>query len=614
MTQLFRFAPSRLWPRGRSQIFAIVVSFVVLAVYAAVPAFAVHDTGFFELDGNATNEANVPGDDWDNVCHQVLGADCSTTSNTTGASGVSWSDDRTVTPECAGGDNCTVFTGGGSKDPSDISSWHWKTDTGGLPAKDNLQQGFAARYNGPVSANCPSLTTTCSVVYFGSTRVANNGDAQQGVWFLQNAIGLNTDGTFSSDATDGSFHKVGDVLIVSDFSVGGTTAKIDVYKWVDSGGDITTHLQSLGGTPAGGTAECGATTPMTGDPFCGIVNADNATTSPWPFLDKAGKTTFRSGELYEAGLNLSAFPELANECFATVVDESRASAGNTAATSPFATLKDFIIGEFQPCESGITTTPSKTSIVLGGSVTDSAVVTGTGAGTPTGKVKFFVCSPTQLDTNGECTGVAPTGSTQVTGGSSNGDASGETLVPDPNDATKATATSGSFTPPSDASSIGTWCWRGEYAPAEGSQYKAATDHSTTECFTVTSVPTTPTTRQFVLPQDKAKIAATGGGNLSGTVYFRLYDSLVNCQADTETSPYTPSATGLLFSTSAGISGASPQTADTGNQTTAKVSSSTTVYWHVFYVSANLSQQSSSRGCAESTAVTFTGDDPSITIS
>src|SRR5206468_3337665 len=149
--------------------------------------------------GDATNAPATPGDDWDNVCHQVTGSDCSTTNNTTGATGVSWADDRTVTPECAGGDNCTVFTGGGSKDPSDISSWSWKTDTGGLPAKDNLQHGFAARYNLPAtspnaSPACPNGTSpptgTCSVVYFGSDRVANNGDAQQGVWFLQNAIGL----------------------------------------------------------------------------------------------------------------------------------------------------------------------------------------------------------------------------------------------------------------------------------------------------------------------------------------------------------------------------------------------------------------------------------------
>ena len=81
MKQPFRFAPSRLLPRGRAQVLAIVVSFIVLAVYAAVPAFAVHDTGFFELDGNAVNGA-APGDDWDNVCHQVVG-DCNTTSNTT---------------------------------------------------------------------------------------------------------------------------------------------------------------------------------------------------------------------------------------------------------------------------------------------------------------------------------------------------------------------------------------------------------------------------------------------------------------------------------------------------------------------------------------------------
>jgi len=35
-----------------------------------VAAFAVHDTGAFELDGNANNQA-AAGDDWDNVCHQV---------------------------------------------------------------------------------------------------------------------------------------------------------------------------------------------------------------------------------------------------------------------------------------------------------------------------------------------------------------------------------------------------------------------------------------------------------------------------------------------------------------------------------------------------------------
>jgi len=83
-----------------------------LVVGWQVAAFAVHNTGAFELDGNATNNA-APGDDWDNVCHQVLHADCSTTSDTTGASAVDW----VAEPDT----NASIFTGGGSKDPQDIN-------------------------------------------------------------------------------------------------------------------------------------------------------------------------------------------------------------------------------------------------------------------------------------------------------------------------------------------------------------------------------------------------------------------------------------------------------------------------------------------------------------
>ena len=51
---------------------------IALVIVASTMAFgmgtasAVHDTGAFELDGNAINNPAVPGDDWDNVCHQVL--------------------------------------------------------------------------------------------------------------------------------------------------------------------------------------------------------------------------------------------------------------------------------------------------------------------------------------------------------------------------------------------------------------------------------------------------------------------------------------------------------------------------------------------------------------
>jgi hypothetical protein len=63
-----------------------VIGTAAAFTFLAASASAVHDTGAFELDGNATNNPAVAGDDWDNVCHQVLHNDCST-SNDTSASG-----------------------------------------------------------------------------------------------------------------------------------------------------------------------------------------------------------------------------------------------------------------------------------------------------------------------------------------------------------------------------------------------------------------------------------------------------------------------------------------------------------------------------------------------
>src|SRR5678815_3713822 len=110
-------------------------------------ASAVHDTGAFELDGNAVNGA-APGDDWDNVCHQVTGSDCSTTNNTSGATAVDWVAELNT--------NASIFTGGGSKDPKDVSDWAWKDGAGGLPDKDNLLHSFAARYTNCLLYTSPS--------------------------------------------------------------------------------------------------------------------------------------------------------------------------------------------------------------------------------------------------------------------------------------------------------------------------------------------------------------------------------------------------------------------------------------------------------------------------
>jgi hypothetical protein len=135
----------------------------------------------------------------------------------------------------------------------------------------------------------------------------------------------------------------------------------------------------------------------------------------------------------------------------------------------------------------------------------------------------------------------------------------------------------------------------------------------TNCF-----PVGLSTRQYFYPQDKARITASSGGNLGGTVYFSLYDTSAHCLADGTgsttggTFSYTPAATGLLYSTSSAISGASAQTATTSNGTDANnryvQNTNTTVFWHVFYHSTNPKQLDQDGGCSESTQSTFAGND------
>src|ERR687888_2348065 len=97
---------------------AVAIVIAALAVWR-LPAAAVH-IGVFELEGDALDDPNVAGDDW----------------STTGGSALAQSF------VVDGSGNRTIFTGGGSKDNIDISSWLWKDDAGGLPDKDNITNAY----------------------------------------------------------------------------------------------------------------------------------------------------------------------------------------------------------------------------------------------------------------------------------------------------------------------------------------------------------------------------------------------------------------------------------------------------------------------------------------
>lgn len=352
------------------------LSLVSGTLFAASTALAVHDAGVFELDANADSDA-APGVDWDAIFADMP-PPC------TGTVACSFTSEAL---------NTTIFTGGGSKD--DLDTTGWKHKNGSVPDKNDLADAYAARYT---VANYPTNPgPSAEILYFGADRLSNDGDAFMGFWFFQGNVTALPGGTFGPAA-----HQDGDILVISDFSGGGDTVGLAVYRWNGPGGSIA-GSGAINGTldeliPFG-SADCANVGP--GDPACATVN-DGVTNAPWPFLDKGGSADFRQGEFIEGGINLS-FLNLGDRCFSSFLAETRSS------TSVNAVLKDFVGGQFAVCGATMTTDASTNLFGIGGSVTDSATITVTGSGTPpapTGVVSFYVCGPTAGITSCTAAGTA----------------------------------------------------------------------------------------------------------------------------------------------------------------------------------------------------------------
>ena len=558
--------------RRRYQLGALASLVALLALFAVPNALAVHDVSVFQLDGDAQKAAGDTQhlEDWDVICksnpstctfQDALGAGVPTTTATT-SSHVG-----------DGALNASIFTGGGSKDPQDISDWAWK-DGGGLPDKDNLLHAYAARYVVDASTTCPNgsdpITGKCTLLYFGADRFANDGDAQMGFWFLQNRVttaGVKLGGGTSFTGV----HKAGDLLVISDFSNGGTTSTINVFKWVESGGDAGTHLLFLAGSDA---ANCGNTALPSPDRFCGIVNAANGTIAPWEFTGKGGNSTFDQGELYEAGINLSdPTINLGGECFSSFVAETRSS------TSPTAVLKDFVLGQFAICAPGMTTQASETvssPVLPGHAVHDTATITVSGAtnpADPTGDVTFYLCGPIAA---GDCGTAGGTliGTGTLSGGANTTDGIASAISPDVNTSTNKLAP-------------GRYCFRATW-PGDSTYVLAQplnVTNSDTECFAVKDT-SSMTTHQIWLPNDEATVTSTGGTALSGTVKFELYSGN-NCGATSGTKLWPtvtdPPGTGEFTLSSA----TSPATVGPTTNTAVTVEADATVSWKVTFTSTDV---------------------------
>lgn len=405
-----------LWKRiCTAAAIAAVTGFII----AAAPARAVHLDNF-QLDGDvketlcggAFGTLSCPTaqpDDWDslyacpasgtNLCSKI------TTNNLANVIGELVDEFNRPDP-----DNF----GQGSKDDMNVTAWNW-TAAGGS-AKTNIMQSFASKYDGNL--------------YIGANRDINNGDANFGVWLLQNATVKCTAAmvTAAQCATAGTFvgkpnaqgfrspvpHKIGDILIVSAFTNGGTVANIQVYKVIQTTGNESNPNAVAGTCPAiafdgyagkstgatgiclqqlitqatPGTAACN--TAITGPPAvaadaaCAATNAAAVASLDPRFLSSQSgsvKGQYPALTFFEVGLNLDDLG-LTTECFPNYIVEGRQSQSVTAS------LNDFTIGAFQSCESGIKTQASG-PVTVGQSVTDTATLSGSGgAATPTGSITF----------------------------------------------------------------------------------------------------------------------------------------------------------------------------------------------------------------------------------
>jgi hypothetical protein len=547
-----RILGSRGSTRRRGTVVVAILSAVTLVgMLFASSAFAVHDVGIFQLDGNAlsTIQSNPTAlEDWDNIF-----------------TGSTVADPSSFTPDAFGQATDTIYTTGGSKDDLNIPKWRFK-NAAPSPDKDDLEHGFAAEY---LCSNVPGCTGTSTdkFIYFGADRFTNSGDANIAFWFFQKQVKLDGNGATTDVCTNGngcSFTGThtqhgpgldgitcypgqtggscpgagaddtrGDILVVSSFTHGGTEPGISLYEWVGVGNApanlCVTNDCSVVPIPVPGanSADGCLTAGLTGDAGCALVNTSAIDPGGWAFSDKAnGAGQIQTSEFYEGGLNLTQLG-LANECFSSFLVNTRSS------QSVNAELHDFVLGQLRSCVPGLTTvaTPNSTSVSPGQAVFDTArvqVAGGSNAPDPTGTVTFKMCYSASATPT--CTAA---NSTIGAGSGLLGDADRDGVIDDstPNDG-DAIAKSANVNTAANPLQPGFYCFRATWPGDDNYPGALAATNQDTECFEVlqhaTTTVTDPSSTTFRLGNSVTDHAIvtdsdTGGGDPTGTVDFYVCD-------------------------------------------------------------------------------------------
>jgi hypothetical protein len=452
----------------------------VAAVALVIPAssFAVHDNGLFELDTTAPQYANTADDsgpgapyDWASI-FDSSGQQTLTSATEPRLLTADFSADS-ATPD-------TSYFASSNKDIDNVSSWQCGSVNNPTP-KDEISNAYAALFR---DAN------NHVILYAGGERDKNNGNSFMGFWIFKGAVGCDSPGNFSGQHTDG------DVLILSNFTGGGTHPLVEVYEWTGGAGGGLSLMSSGGFCHSVGA----------NDDVCGEANATpfNTTWAPHNALANPLDTN----EFLEVGVDLTKVLSLATNtvpCFARFQAETRSSQETTA------TLKDYAAGRFNTCTTGTNSTPmsggasvSGSSVLPGTAVTDEAVITGSSlVGTPpnpTGSVSFFLCGPQGTQVLAVCaSGGTSVGSVNLSG----------TTNP-------VTVNSPSVAP----TAPGWYCFRAVYS-GDSNYPDGSFDSALTECFQVAKA--TPTAATVIHGGPGADDAAGAPAITSAPIGSTVHD-------------------------------------------------------------------------------------------
>jgi hypothetical protein len=283
--------------------------------------------GIFELDGNiAQNAATPPPYDWACVFPSAPSATCPPPASVMLS--------KIFQPDYALPD-ATTFAAS-NKDIVNVSSWQCGTSNN-LLGKDDIQNAYGAAFVPTTGPKANHL-----LLFLAQERATTTGDSFAGFWLMQHEHAC-SGGSFTNGG-----HDVGDLLVVSNYTNGGSTATVELYQWDPSNAAAVNNLVQLGtGYTCEMTPPAGVSNP---DDICGIANGGSVV-EPWP-----PQNTLSANGFVEVGIdatNLIPTPTLSDGsggCFSDFLAETRSSQELTA------TLKDFTTGRFHFCVSPQVTT------------------------------------------------------------------------------------------------------------------------------------------------------------------------------------------------------------------------------------------------------------------